>query len=65
MFVSAHFAGAKAGIAAAAVLCVVGLALDITSIVYTSRQIHVHRRNRQAALTNSNTDKGKHNQLIS
>ena len=37
------------GIAAAAVLCVVGLALDITSIVYTSRQIHMYRKKKQAS----------------
>ena len=30
---------------AAAALCVVGLAIDVTSIVYNSRQIHIYRKN--------------------
>ena len=42
-----QFSGAKVGIAAAAILCVVGMALDITSIVYTSRQIHVYRKKKK------------------
>ena len=40
--------GARAGMAAAAVLCLVGLAVDITSIVYNSRQIHIYRKQQKA-----------------
>ena len=38
-------AGARIGLIAAAALCVVGLAIDVTSVVYNSRQIHIYRKN--------------------
>ena len=42
---------------AAAALVVVGLAIDVTSVVYNSRQIHIHRRNQRESNDSSNMRK--------
>ena len=39
----------------AGALAVVGLAIDVTSIVYNSRQIHVHRKNQSNDSNNLRT----------
>ena len=41
-----HVSGAKVGFSFAAALLVVGLAIDIVTIVYNACLIHIHKKNK-------------------